>query len=370
MARKFLYLIALCILAYLGGRLALQFYPEQLTRLAFEPKGAFEAQAAMPVGRYAQEGMWFARPGHEGELARWAPSGAPARPAPVKAAVFFVHPTSYLARDHWNGPLDDADSRDRAVLLVRGLASPFAGADQLWVPRYRQAAFGAFLSDAPAAGEALDVAYSDIVQAFDTFLANVPADEPIVLVGHSQGAYHLRRLMADRVAGKPLAHRIAAAYLVGWPLSLDHDLPRMGLPPCTGAAEAGCVMSWLSFGEPGDPTMMVNAYARHRGLDGQLLTGSAFLCSNPLTGAAGGSAPAAANLGALVPDLRFESASLKASFTGARCRPDGALSLDGEPDIGPLVLPGNNYHVYDIPLFWANIRADYARRVTAWQAAH
>jgi hypothetical protein len=34
--------------------------------------------------------------------------------------------------------------------------------------------------------------------------------------------------------------------------------------------------------------------------------------------------------------------------------------------MGPFVAPGNNYHVYDIPLFWANIRADFARRVGAW----
>jgi len=33
------------------------------------------------------------------------------------------------------------------------------------------------------------------------------------------------------------------------------------------------------------------------------------------------------------------------------------------------VLPGNNYHVYDIPLFWANTKADVARRVDAMQSA-
>ena len=37
------------------------------------------------------------------------------------------------------------------------------------------------------------------------------------------------------------------------------------------------------------------------------------------------------------------------------------------PAIGPYVMPGNNYHVYDIPLFWANLRADMARRVAAWE---
>ena len=42
--------------------------------------------------------------------------------------------------------------------------------------------------------------------------------------------------------------------------------------------------------------------------------------------------------------------------------------LGGEPQLGPYVLPGNNYHVYDYPLFWANLRADAERRVAAFLA--
>jgi hypothetical protein len=34
--------------------------------------------------------------------------------------------------------------------------------------------------------------------------------------------------------------------------------------------------------------------------------------------------------------------------------------------MGPYVLPGNNYHLYDITLFWSNLRADFARRVAAF----
>ncbi len=37
------------------------------------------------------------------------------------------------------------------------------------------------------------------------------------------------------------------------------------------------------------------------------------------------------------------------------------------PDLGSYVLPGNNYHVYDYSLFWANVRADAARRLAAFK---
>ena len=47
-----------------------------------------------------------------------------------------------------------------------------------------------------------------------------------------------------------------------------------------------------------------------------------------------------------------------------------AVSLLGEPPeigLGPYVMPGNNYHLFDVTLFWANLRADFIRRVKAWQ---
>jgi hypothetical protein len=31
------------------------------------------------------------------------------------------------------------------------------------------------------------------------------------------------------------------------------------------------------------------------------------------------------------------------------------------------VLPGNNYHVFDITLFWANVRADTLRRLATFE---
>jgi hypothetical protein len=44
------------------------------------------------------------------------------------------------------------------------------------------------------------------------------------------------------------------------------------------------------------------------------------------------------------------------------------LLIGDPPELGPGVLPGNNYHVYDIPLFWRNLQLDVERRVRAWAA--
>ena len=50
----------------------------------------------------------------------------------------------------------------------------------------------------------------------------------------------------------------------------------------------------------------------------------------------------------------------------ARCAGRGFLLIGGGPDVGPYTLPGNNYHVYDYSLFWANVRADALRRLAAF----
>ena len=92
-----------------------------------------------------------------------------------------------------------------------------------------------------------------------------------------------------------------------------------------------------------------------------------ILCVNPITGIENGSAPASANPGTIVPASNFVSASVAQGQVGAHCD-KGLLIIDGNiPALGPYVLPGNNYHVYDYPLFWGAIRRDAERRLGAWR---
>ncbi len=367
MARKFLYLVAALVVLFIAGLFALRLAGDSLSKIAFVPSAAFVEQDALPANAYADSAMWLSRPGMPNEPARWQPPSVPAAEAGVPAfAVFFVHPTSYLESAQWNAPLDDPQSQDRARLFLRGMASPFAGAEQIWAPRYRQATFGAFLTDKPEAGRAIDLAYGDVAQAFEQFLREVGPDTPVVLAGHSQGAAHVVRLLRERVAGTPLQGRIAAVYAIGWPISLAHDLPALGLPGCERPDQGGCIVSWSSFAEPAEPESWLEVYRQSPGFDGQPRGASPVLCVNPITGVAGGSAPAEANLGTLKPDTDLSSGTLVAGAVPAQCDARGLLLIGDPPELGPYVLPGNNYHVYDVPLFWANLRQDVGRRVTAW----
>ena len=404
MARKFLYLIAAIILLVLGVGIAYQLNPGWFGRVAFVPSTEFKPQVAIAPNAYDDPKMWISRPGLENDPSMWRPAtegstppapdsaqaqGSDAIVPPAKAAtaptttesppkgdaaIFFVHPTSYYSKSSWNAPLDDRDANYRATLFMQGMASAFGDAGEVWAPRYRQATLGAFLAeDRVTAGKAIDAAYRDVEQAFDAFLAAQPKNRPIILAGHSQGALHIETLIKNRIAGTPLAKRIVAAYVIGWPISLDTDIAALGLPACQTPEQKGCLIGWASFAEPADPIMVTDAYDGTIGYDGRPRAGTRMLCTNPLTGTPDAEAAPDANIGTLKPTAGFKSGSLVAGKIGAKCDDTRGFLMIGDADIAKnyvvagYVLPGNNYHVYDITLFWANVRADVLRRLATFE---
>ena len=369
--RLFLWVVAIAILIVIAAALTWRLAGNRLLTAALVPGGAFDAAAAGAPHDYALPTAWAARPGMPKDPTTWRPTGAPVQ-ARTAAAVFFVAPTAAFGTAHWNDRSDAGDTANRLAGFLRIQASALADAGPLWAPHYRQAVIGSFLADAPdtrrRAQAALALAYGDVAAAFAVFVAAQPKDRPIILAGHSQGALHLLRLLKDQVAGTPLQARVAAVYLVGWPVSVTADLPALGLPACTARAQAGCILSWQSFAEPADPEAVLAVYDAGTGLNGTPRRGTAILCTNPLTGGVGGSAPASANPGSLVPSASLENGALVTPGVPARCDNRGLLLIGEAPSGYPAyVLPGNNFHVFDYPLFWQAVRLDAAARVQAWQ---
>lgn len=365
-ARRFLTAIFVLTLLVVGASLAIYQWGGNVLLSQAIPKGHFQPTTADQAPDYADAASWIARPDIRDNPALWRPPDVSDVAVRGSAAIFFVHPTTYLEKDRWNAPLNDQQSRSRAELFIRSQASAFANVGDVWAPRYRQAAFGAFLLDSEDARLALGLAYSDVLRAFDRFVAEHGSDKPIILAGHSQGSLHLTRLMRERIAGKPLARRIVAAYVVGWPLSARADLPAIGLAQCRGAEDTGCVLSWQSFKEPANTSLVTDFYDHSLGPTGIERRREDMVCTNPITGIAGGTAPPPANAGTLIPTADMSSATLKAGLVGAKCD-RGFLKIDGLiPPLGPYVLLGNNYHVYDYALFWGSIRRDALTRADSF----
>jgi len=349
----------------LASSIAYRLWGQQLLTATMVPSAPYIEPTVLTAEDYARRDLWISRPDIRiDNPGLWLPPGYKAEAGERRAAVFFVHPTSYLAsfRPRWNMPLTDSESLATATQFLRGQASAFNGVGAIWAPRYRQAHFGAFLTDRPKAKSALDAAYRDVAAAFAAFLKANP-DGPIILAGHSQGSLHLMRLIHEQVAGEPLQARIAAVYLAGWPVSIEADVPALGLPACTKRAEAGCILSWQSFAEPADMHAIVDTFDRGVGLTGEPRKGTRMLCINPLTGTPDSAAAETQNLGTLLLTDPAQGSSLVPKAVPARCDARGFLLIGNPPAMGPFALPGNNYHVYDYQLFWANVRRDAAERL-------
>lgn len=371
-ARRFLMVILVLTLLVVAGAFAIFQFGGNVLLKSATPTGHFEAAEAGAGPNYRNDEAWLTRPGIDwpDDPTQWKPAGATLPESENhQAALFYIHPTTYLERDRWNAPLRIGGSYTdfRTRLFLQSQASAFTDVAVPWVPRYRQAAYGAFLLDSEDARAALELAYGDIAAAFAEFVRE-SGERPIILAGHSQGALHLMRLLKEKVAGKPIEKRVVAAYVVGWPVSTTADLPALGLPACRTPEEAGCVLSWMSFGEPANPELVLHSYERSPGFLGTKRRREDMLCVNPITGTQYGAAAPKENPGTLVPSADLRSATLEAGVVGAHCD-EGLLILDGAiPSLGPYVLPGNNYHVYDYALFWGAIRRDAQRRLKAFEA--
>lgn len=288
------------IVLVIAGAFAYRFYGNDLIRMALVPGEEFRAQPKAESHVYDDRRLWLARPDKPGNPALWTPAGYSPGPAGKGAAIFFIHPTSYVSRDHWNAPINDPETNDRAALFLRGQASAFNGVGEVWAPRYRQATFGAFLTSAADAERALQAAYRDIEAAFASFLRQVGPRRPIILAGHSQGGLHLTWLLRDKVATDPkLAKRIVAAYVVGWPVSRTADLPKMGLPECRTPEQSGCILSWQTFAEPADPSLIVDTYDRTRGFNGQPRRETPMVCHDRMLPSSGASRAASSSVMAI-----------------------------------------------------------------------
>ena len=371
MARKFLYVVAFLITLAVIVMISFSFFGTKIMQSVMTPRVGFTAPAPLPAGFYESAQGWISKPdGRANDPARWQPQGfpaLPATPAPNSAAVLYIHPTSAFDTTKWNAAVTDAAATTQATRFLRLQATALAAAGPVWAPRYRQAVFGAFMGDAPAAKQAIDAAYGDVKVAFETFLKQNPTG-PLILSGHSQGTLHLLRLLAEKVGGTDWHGRVVAIYAPGWPISIAHDLPALGFPACTGPRQTGCILSWQSFAPPADVSALDAAYDAAPGFDGQPRNGTLMLCTNPLTRGAPGDGNLNYNLGILVGDGEpLTTQLLRPGGVGARCSGRGILMLTSAPQMGPSVMPGNNYHAYDYSIFWANIRADALERLAAWQ---
>jgi hypothetical protein len=332
------------------------------------------SDAPPPAPDYAQADSWAAWPGRPGAVQALAPGLPDAGVAEAqKVDVFFIHPTTDLFGSAANARYDEPGATSTQIEqgVMRFQASAFNACCRIYAPHYRQAALRNFHGAEDAQAQAaFALAYSDVLSAFNYYLAHENHGRPFIIASHSQGSLHGLRLVQERIAGTPLQKQMVAAYLIGYTLPLA--IEATGLPMCRSATQTGCLVDWNTVKE--GVTGGECERSRLIWLDGryQPVGDQPLACTNPLNWQLGGAAPASANLGAL-PGVR-PGAPLQPvvpGLTGARCV-GGPLEVSIPPgerrEFSNVLTLFGSYHILDYNLFYVNLRENARQRVLAFQA--
>ncbi len=315
------------------------------------PTGSFSPTTTPAPPDYAAEQYWAALP-HRPDAADQTPcDGKPQRQEEALVDVLFLHPTSYYGRRKkpvaWN-----ADPRDAAVQArtdsgsIRHQATIFNTVGRIYAPRYRQAHLDAFFTrDTASAAQAFDIAYRDVLAAFEHYLTHWNNGRPFILAAHSQGAYLGMRLLRERIEGTPLQERLIVAYLVGWPIR-SGDFQK--IPPCTEARQTGCFCSWRTWRRDA---------GRKRPPQPEVV------CTNPLTWSIreGEYAPHSLNAGGVL----WRLCPIYPSLTDAEVY-RGYLLASRPQFPGSFLFTWRNYHISDLNLYYINIQKNAEARVEAF----
>ena len=244
------------------------------------PPPVSTALPTLPTRPVTHPTVWLCRPGMpdnpcQGGLdATMIGPGGERVPEPFLPAAdpgvdcFYVYPTvSGSSQD--NAPLEVTAAEVRAV---RAQAARFAESCRLFAPVYRQITRKGLVSGALADAGARDLAYADVLSAFNDYLNTDGSGRPVVLIGHSQGANTLVRLIQEQVDGDPAVRsRVLSALLLGTSVTtLPGELDGgtfQNLPACTTPEQSGCVVSYVTYsGAPPENGIFGRSTATRRAL--------------------------------------------------------------------------------------------------------
>lgn len=197
---------------------------------------------------------------------------------------FYVYPT--ISGDpSANSDLEPAEGEE--VQVLKNQAARLGQVCEVWAPVYRQLTLTTLLGRAGAGDQAgaLARAYSDVRDAWKTYLAQSEPGRGVVLIGHSQGSALLTRLVREEIDGdEALRSRMVSALLLGWPVVVPEGADVGGdfqhVPLCRAVDQTGCVVSYSTFRSTSPPPPD-SRFARPRGQSGTAA------CVNPAAPAGG-----------------------------------------------------------------------------------
>ena len=294
---------------------------------------------------------------------------------------FYVYPTVSDQKT----PNADRTIDPQEVSIARFQAAMFSRDCRVYAPMYRQLTL-ANISGAATPAEQ-DVAYGDVLQAWQTYLKQYNHGRGVVLIGHSQGSFLLRHLITSQVDPKPAVRRLlVSAILLGGNVTVRKGTGIGGdfhhIAACRSASQTGCVIAYSTFDDT-PPADAVFGRTTAPGLQ--------VLCTDP--GALGGGtgvldpilptqpfAPGssiAAGIALLhfgVPTVTTPWVSAPGAYAAHCATAGGARVLeitarDGAPRLHYSPLPSWGLHLVDVNIALGNLVGVVAHEAAAYHPA-
>jgi Protein of unknown function (DUF3089) len=186
---------------------------------------------------------------------------------------FYVYPT--VSADLSGN--SDLIANEEEEFTVLNQAARYSSFCRVFAPIYRQVTVTVIVTDEEGDGE---LAYNDVLDSFKHYIANHNNGRGFILIGHSQGAGHLRRLIAEAVEpDEYLSNHMIAAHILGSSTrtmegtNIVSDTQSLEL--CLSADQTGCMVSYVTYRE-GDAFV-----ADGSGRFGRPQPGEVPACTNP-----------------------------------------------------------------------------------------
>jgi len=280
--------------------------------MAQAPQGSAPAANAEPVEHadWSRDENWLCLPGRQDactiplDTAVVAASGSvqvekfkPANDARIDC--FYVYPTVSLDNYSISDLVPGVEERAVVERQFARLTSVCRG----YAPMYRQITLpqlraGQGTGQAPPQRGSRAQGTTDVDEAWDYYLRNYNKGRGVVLIGHSQGAGQISRLVRTKIEGTPAQQQVVAVYILGGSVVAPQGQETGGtfksIKPCKTKDQIGCVVTYGSFRAtlPPNPTGQAVGAGPGTGATGD----NRGICVNPAALLAGkSSGPATAD---------------------------------------------------------------------------